>query len=316
MKNEIWLIGSGPMAVDYAKVLKGQQVPFIVIGRGEKSAEDFTSKTGIKVITGGLNNFLVSNSKKAQYVIVATGVDALAKTSEILVNYGVKNILCEKPGGVDLKEIEQLSMRANESNSNLLLAYNRRFYASVLKAKEIIQEDGGVVSFNFEFTEWSHIIGGLIKPQQILQNWFLANSTHVVDLAFYLGGNPTELSCFSTGSLDWHKRSSIFSGSGITDLGALFSYQANWESPGRWAVEILTKKHRLYFKPMEKLQIQNIGSVKVDFVEIDDSLDLQYKPGLYKQTEAFLNGNMSNFITIQEQAEMTKIYNQIAGYKD
>lgn len=316
MNNEIWLIGSGPMAVDYAKVLKGQNVPFAVIGRGEKSAEEFTVKTDTPVITGGLDKFLESTPSVARYAIVATGVDTLAATSEALVKYGVKNILCEKPGGLDLKEIEQLNKTAESAGSKVLLAYNRRFYKSVLKAKEIIKEDGGVVSFNFEFTEWSHIISGLIKPQQILQNWFLANSTHVVDLAFYLGGIPTEISCYSTGSLDWHKRSSIFAGSGVTDSGALFNYQANWEAPGRWVVEILTKKHRLYFKPMEKLQIQNIGSVKVDFVEIDDTLDLQYKPGLFKQVEAFLNDNFSDFITIQEQAEMTNIYNQIAGYQD
>ena len=41
--------------------------------------------------------------------------------------------------------------------------------------------------------------------------------------------------------LDWHSSSSQFCGSGITDKGALFSYSADWESPGRWGIEIKTE---------------------------------------------------------------------------
>ena len=45
-----------------------------------------------------------------------------------------------------------------------MVGFNRRFYSSVLKAKDIIHEDGGVKSFFFEFTEWSHVIAGLKNP--------------------------------------------------------------------------------------------------------------------------------------------------------
>ena len=39
------------------------------------------------------------------------------------------------------------------------MAYNRRFYASTMKAREIIQSEGGVRNFHFEMTEWAHVIG-------------------------------------------------------------------------------------------------------------------------------------------------------------
>ena len=42
----IWLVGSGPMSVDYAKILDAQNRDYIVIGRGKASAEEFTNKTG------------------------------------------------------------------------------------------------------------------------------------------------------------------------------------------------------------------------------------------------------------------------------
>lgn len=50
--------------------------------------------------------------------------------------------------------------------------------------KKIIAEDGGITSFNFEFTEWAHVIEKLDYPREVFENWFFVNSTHVVDLAF------------------------------------------------------------------------------------------------------------------------------------
>ena len=48
------------------------------------------------------------------------------------------------------EEFEDLVRATSEKEANVFVAYNRRFYASVLKAQEIIEEDGGVTSFNFE----------------------------------------------------------------------------------------------------------------------------------------------------------------------
>ena len=44
--RNIWLIGAGYMAVEYAKVLQEMNVPFKVAGRGIKSAINFEKKTG------------------------------------------------------------------------------------------------------------------------------------------------------------------------------------------------------------------------------------------------------------------------------
>ena len=97
-----------------------------------------------------------------------------------------------------------------------------------------------------------------------------------------------------------------FAGAGITEKGALINYQANWEAPGRWAVELLTAKHRIYLKPMEQLQLQDKGSVKIYPVEIDDCLDKDYKPGLYLETKSFLEGSISRLCSLQNQMEHIK----------
>lgn len=296
----IWIIGAGTIAQEYGKVLNSLGYNYTVIGRGEQSAIKYKEVVGKDVVLGGIDTFLSTNPVVADKAIVATNLNALSQNTIQLIKYGVKDIFCEKPGFLYPEECADVEKAAKESGVNVYLAYNRRFFASVIKAQEIIAEDGGVKSFNFEFTEWGHVIEKLDKSKGDLENWMYANSSHVIDLAFYLGGNPVLLNCVTSGQLSWHKPAA-FAGSGITDKGALFNYGANWAAPGRWGVEFLTSKHRLYLRPMEQLQIQDLGKVVINPVEIDDHLDKDFKPGFFLETKAFVEGNTSNLCSIYEQ---------------
>jgi predicted dehydrogenase len=313
--TKLWLLGAGPMAIDYAKVLTAQKIDFIAVGRSENGVQAFQDATGHQALPGGLDRFLESKPEIPQQAIIAVSIENLSETCKKVIDYGVTNILLEKPGVGYADEIESLAAHANKRNAKVMLAYNRRFYASVLHAEKLIQQDGDITSFHFEFTEWSHQIRNLKKHKAELENWFLGNSTHVIDTAFFLCGAPKEISCYHTGGTDWHPKSIIFTGAGISETGALFSYEANWEAPGRWNIDVMTTKHRYIFKPMEKLQVQAIGSVAVNFVEdIDYSLDEQFKPGLYLQTKAFLEGDYSRFCTIAQQQHMMTTYRRMSGY--
>ena len=309
----LWLIGAGQMAQDYAKVLNALDARFEVIGRGVYSASNFFDSTGQKVQTGGVHQAL-KDLHVPETAIVAVGIEQLAGTATELIKTGTRRILLEKPGGLNFEQIQQLNDVAAKHGAKVWLAYNRRFYASTLKAEEMITEDGGVSSVQFEFTEWSHRICDMEKAPDVKEHWFLGNSTHVVDLVFHLCGTPKDWRSWFDGSLDWHPSASRFAGAGITNKGALFSYLADWEAPGRWGIEVLTRKHRLIFRPMEQLQVTELGSVKVNQVMIDDRLDQTYKPGLYLQTEAFLNKNITKLCSLNEQVAHTVFYSQIAGY--
>lgn len=310
---KVLLVGCGNMGKEYMKVLSDMSIETIVVGRSEKGTKEFENATGKKALAGGIENILSQLDSVPDMAIVAVGTMVVKETMLFLINNGVKRILVEKPAGMNLKEIEDISRAAKEYGVQVYVAYNRRYYSSVEKAINIIGEDGGVDSFNFEFTEWGHVLRTLGKPQEELDQWFLLNSSHVIDLAFYLGGKPKNIACFTGGKnvLDWHTKCSKYAGAGITENGALFSYQANYGAPGRWGVEILTKKHRLYFRPMEKLQICNIGSVQINDVEIEDTFDIKFKPGLYKEVLEFVNGENMKIPTIEEQVENCKLYELI-----
>lgn len=313
--NELLLVGAGVMAIEYAKVLTALDVKFQVVGRGIQSAERFAEETGVEVYLGGIDSYLNATNNTLNAAIIAVGVAELAATTEALIRHGVKRLLVEKPAGVSLSEVKMLCEVATEYNAEVYVAYNRRFYAATLKAQEIIETDGGVKSFNFEFTEWAHLIESLNVPTEVKENWLLANSTHVIDLAFFLGGLPIKMNCYTQGKLAWHSKAAAFAGAGITTTGALFSYQANWDAPGRWGVEILTSKRRLFFRPMEELHVQKLKSVAIEKIILEDELDRNFKPGVFRQVQAFLfNSQNSQLKTLESQLlDVEKIYNEICG---
>lgn len=313
--TSVLLVGAGGMALDYLKVLRALDCQISVIGRGEESARKFETQSDHPVVRGGLEAFLASRPSIAAAAIVAVGVEALAPTTMRLLQAGVRRILLEKPGALNRPQIEAMQAEARARGAEVMIAYNRRFLASTLAAQRIIKEDGGVQSLNFEFTEWGHVIEGLNKGPGVKKAWLLANSTHVIDLAFYLGGEASELHAFTAGTLPWHPSSAVFAGAGRTVDGALFSYHANWGAPGRWGVEILTSQRRLIFRPMEALQFMRKGSVNIESEAIDLSLDQAFKPGLHQQTRRFLAGNTEGMCTLDEQARLWPLYERIAGYE-
>lgn len=312
--SKVWLIGAGGMARDYMKVLEALDADYITIGRGETSSEACKNFTTKKIVIGGLKAFLDTNPECPDYAIVATPVSELYSCSVQLLEYGVKNILVEKPAATTKKELVLLADLNQNIGANIVLAYNRRFYSSVIHAKKMIEADGGPTSCHFEFTEWSHVIEKLDKPAEIFQHWFLGNSTHVVDLAFYLIGKPEQLAAFTTGALKWHQSGSAFCGAGVTESKVPFSYHANWAAPGRWSVEVLTVQHRYIFKPMEELSIIKLGTVKEEKIQIDNHLDLEYKPGLYLETKTFLENDLSTHCTLKDQVSLVDAYYKMANY--
>lgn len=311
--QHVMLFGAGPMAQDYAKVLDALKMPFTVFGRGAVSAQRLSEAIGHDVLTVPFENVLGTLPLQNK-AIVAVSNDQLHGMAMRLLNAGVKEILLEKPGGISIEEVSTLSQAAKRFDAKVLIGFNRRFYASTLKARDIIEADGGVVSCLFQFTEWLNTIPSHYTDA-VYRSWVLSNPIHVLDLFINLCGRPTSLQSFHKGDIDWHPAGTVFTGAGETERGVLFSYHADWESAGRWNVEVYTKHRKLIFCPMEKLSEVLKSTVTVKPVEIDDALDQAFKPGLYRQVDAFLNAQHENFCTIEQQSEHFDCYYRIAGYQ-
>ena len=309
---DLWLVGAGPMAQAHAAVLDSLGVRYEVIGRGKESSTTFQTETGRAVSAGGIRPAITRGAVPDQ-AIVAVGVDQLAEVASTLLEAGVTRLLVEKPGGLSSEELA--GIRDLSPSAEVTVAYNRRHYASTSTARRIIAEDGGVSSFFFEVTEWPHATEPKQVDLPVRQRWFLAQSSHVVDLAFHLGGRPIDWACWHEGSLSWHRESSRFAGAGVTAAGATFGFHGDWEAPGRWGLEVMTRNHRMVFRPLETLKIMSIGSLEMVQETIDDRVDHAFKPGIHEQTKAFLLGEDGVSCSLDEQIENMHIYEQIAGYQ-
>lgn len=309
MNEEVWLIGPGNIGKDYTKVLLAQGVSFKAIGRSHKP--DFP----VPVYAGGLTKFIEAHAGPVpDYAIVAVDESQLLNITIELIEYGVKNILVEKPAGISTKEVTMLYNMSESSDCNLFVAYNRRFYQSVRACKKMIEESKSPVSVTFTFTEWIHSIPFEWYNEEELQKFFLCNSSHVPDTVFYLIGSPFEMHCQTAGSLPWHSSASVFSGSGTTTRGIPFSYNANWESAGRWGIEIDIGDKKLILRPLEKLQVLEKGTLEPSFVTLpDENKDTDFKPGLYEEVRSFL-GEQNDLCTIKEQLNNFSWYYRIANY--
>lgn len=315
MSARVLIVGIGFMGTAYAAVLKALGIPAVGVGRSEAGVAAFQTATGLPGVAGGLEGWRARGDATPSEAIVCVSVEETAAVVRALLALGVPRILVEKPGATTAAELASLSADCTRAGADVRIAYNRRFYESVAEARRRIEAEGGVESFHFEFTEREKDANPAKFSDAVRRHWALANSSHVMDLAFHLGGHPAQLSHQVAGSLPWHPGGSRFAGSGVSQHGALFTYCANWTSGGRWAVELMTRESRLILKPLEQLQVQKRGSFAVETVSVDDSLDKQFKPGLYRQTLAFLDGAHTDRLQpIQVQAEhAARFYGPMAG---
>ncbi|EAT16133.1 Gfo/Idh/MocA family oxidoreductase [Desulfuromonas acetoxidans] len=315
MMEKVLLVGAGSMAKEYAKILEALNVEFDVVGRSEMGVKSFVDTTGYTAFSGGLESFIQKKTiKEYTHFVVATNVVSLYHNVSNLLKCGAEKILVEKPCVLNEGQLDTLFQLTSERKANVYIAYNRRFFSSVLKAKEIVEEDGGLEMVKFDFTEWAHVIEGLEKDPLEKERWLLSNSTHVIDLALYFAGKPEELSAYVAGSLDWHPAGKVFTGAGKSENGVLFSYGSDWGSAGRWWLELFTAKRKLRLCPMEKLLETRKGTVVESEVSIEDDLDREFKPGLYLQLQAFLKAGDSDLKNIAQLRDDFAFFCNIAGY--
>ena len=313
-KYDLILIGAGKMAINYIDVLKAQLVNFAVICRNINRAKELKIKKEIEIFDGGIDFFIEKSIRIPNMAIVCVDEKNLYEVTKSLIKAGVKNILVEKPCGVNKIQINSLNKISEIYSTKILVAYNRRFYESVHNAKNIINEDGGVRSCFFEFTEWTHQFEKLNVKDIFKEKLLICNSSHVLDLFIFFCGSPKNLNCFRSGELEWHKSASVFSGSGISKKGVIFSYIADWESAGRWNLELTTKYRRLYFSPLEKLFCVDRGKLEKYEIKPKNNLDIEYKPGLYKMVKSFRENLHKDFCSIKDQKQNFEFYYKIANY--
>tara|TARA_B110000858_G_scaffold126305_1_gene143861 strand:+ start:6301 stop:8160 length:1860 start_codon:yes stop_codon:yes gene_type:complete len=303
----ILIIGTGTIAIEYIKCLKAlENDNFEVIGNTNEKCNAITNNYNCKCYSGGVENF--DFSKNYSQVIIATPIKLLFTHLRIVIEKAkhVKNILIEKPGSLynyQIKEIINMKKKIN-----IFIAYNRRFYNSVIEGKKIIKNDK-IEEIELCINEYNLDELSKIRSNEIMENYFTCMTTHVVDLTFFLAGIPKKINSTVSGygELDFHKKGSIFNGTGITDKDVNFKFHGDWRKSGKWKLDLKLKSGIiLSYQPLEDLKIINLDkSTKI--IKRSEN-DEKFKPGYYEQVKSFLSLEKENLLTIEEQYNNLSIY--------
>ena len=270
--KSVLIIGGGYMGKEYAHVLEQLGINDVtIVTKSPKQASDFSAKFDYTILDGGFEKQLSSVGKK-DLVIIAIPTELLISATKLAIKTGQTRILLEKPGSLFHKELFSLNEIIDQQK--VRIGYNRLLYPNFHKIKQLAKNEGGITSCKFDFTEWIHKIPFGVYQQDEYTLWGISNSLHVISMAFELIGMPKEIASFQFGKLDWHTSGSIFVGAGTSEENIPFSYHANWESSGRWMVEIMTKENS-YFTHLSAISIGRfvplISPKKSFFIEKESS---------------------------------------------
>jgi len=313
IKNKsVAIIGSGFMANHYSLALAKIGIHDVeIIGRTKKSVGLISEKYNFKSIHQDYTNGIKLLSEK-DLVIVTTPIQDIISATKLAMKYGQKNILIEKPGSLYSNEL--LKLNKIKKSQKIFVGYNRLFYPNLQKLFQLVKKEGGINSCNFTFTEWIDRIDFKKYPKSVYSRWGIANSLHVISMAFRLIGMPKKITCLRSGKLPWHKTGSVFVGCGISKHNIPFSYNADWSSSGRWGIEVTTKKNAYRLVPLEKLYRCPRNSTTWSPVTFTKKYP-EVKEGISEQILAMLTQkNSSNLVSLEEASKFNQVAEKIFGY--
>ena len=312
--RSVLLIGASWMAHQFARALKSFDIREVtVISRKETSAKQFHKEYGFNTLTGGFEENL-PELPPFDLVIIATPVHVLLPAASCAIQYNQTNLLIEKPGSVYPEKLAQF--KENGETQKVRIGYNRLLYPNFHKLKELVKMEGGVSSCRYTFTEWLHSIDFEKDEPEAYERWGISNSLHVISMAHELIGFPCELSTFHKGHLSWHPSGSNFVGAGITEKKIPFSYQADWDSGGRWGIDVITKENVYRLIPLEDLYVCKKGGVLWEKVPFDLAFP-DLKQGIAEEIAVMLDEELcevAEMMTIDKAIRYNEMAEEIFGY--
>ncbi len=313
MKNKrkkVFIIGPGSMGREYYKCFKDLNSEIHILGRSKKSFSKFKNVSDISTYTDIKEFNSKQDAKSFDLCVICVSVEALSENAISAMNMGFKKVLVEKPGSLNKNDLMNLHSISKKKQCKIFIAYNRRYYSSVTKAMELIKKDGGALSCFFDFTEWEKTVLESGINDAVIKNWFFANSTHVIDTVFFLIGRPEKIRFFGRRELEWHEGNSLYVGAGISERNVPFSFHSNWNSSGRWNIEIMTKEIKIILCPTEDLKIVRKNSIKIEEFK-REKVDIDFKPGLYNQVKDILLDVPKYSCSLDEHIKNWQIYEEL-----
>ena len=236
-KKKLAIIGTGNISKFHCDAFKGAgfELTFAAGSKNSKRAFEFGEMHSIKEVLSDPEEVLDSyNQWDALILAIPTenNEDYLEKILSIN-----KPTLIEKPVSTDPDALSRFKI---DSFPNIRVAYNRRFYATIQRAKSFIKEE--------EFVHARMELPEKVTSKGDYSN-VLLNSCHGVDLLYFLF---SELELLDVRSFKKDMGRLVTLQSSRKDL---INLTMNWNSPSNFIIVLEGDKRKLEIKPFEDSHI-------------------------------------------------------------
>jgi predicted dehydrogenase len=190
------IVGLGNIAHSFAKDLAlvpdGRLVA--VASRNAEKAVEFGGQYGSNQCFGSYKELF--ENKEVDVVYIATPHTFHEELSIIAMNMG-KNVLCEKPLGVNATQVKTMIAAANRNNVFLMEALWSRFNPAIQKVKQLISEGAigkvGYLQADFAFPGLERSEEGRILNPALAGGSLLDIGIYPIFLAYLILGKPEKI---------------------------------------------------------------------------------------------------------------------------
>ena len=315
----IGLLGSGKIALEYAKVIKdlGYSIDFV-------SSSSQNSKSWKKFVRANpkvryMNTNSIIKDKRINYVFsFLPHIKQMDYFPKLLSTK--KNIFFEKPFFNHAKKFEKLILKNKRNLKNKYISFNRRFYdvVNILKKRVNRKDDIKLIRVNISenFSKKT-----LNKSYKFKKNFpYFGSSSHMIDLLFYLFKNIRyEKNYAKINSKNYPSRHIILKCNKGTPIFLFIEKNA----PLKNGIEIVFDDDTIWsLAPIERIRVYKGYDVKksnhknINYLNYEQKLIYEkqeksyFKPGLKRTVQNFLK--KKNYkINFREHLDYLKLYEKI-----
>ena len=200
------IIGCGAIAANSfaPSLLKSSSADLVAVCRRDAAkARDFAQRFGDCTAYAAVDDLLADGQVDA--VVVATPTDTHCEYTELAARHG-KHVLCEKPMGHNAAECRRMIEACRQAGVKLGVAYRRRLFPQVLKAKELIAEGriGKIVCGRTHYSGWTEVRAGEWRIDPDIGGAMMEMAVHRLEVLLNFTGPPTAVSALvETVHHDW-----------------------------------------------------------------------------------------------------------------
>ena len=281
-KVKVGIIGAGTITRKHLDVIA--EMDWIeavgITSRTRSKAGHVAQEYGIPVCADDVESLLKQAHPDTLMILVSA--EQMYHVASNVIPFGLPLFL-EKPPGLIPDETKTLAALAQEHSVQTMVGFNRRYYSVFQKGRDIILDNGTLLGVSVEGHERFWKIADMVEKKKLRSKWLYANSTHTIDLLRFFGGELSNVHAVAHSYIE--KNFDQFAAVMEFESGALGNYMAHWYSPGGWGVRLFGEGVTVEFEPLEQGVWINTDFNKHEIVP--DDADLNYKPGFYRQMEAF-----------------------------